>query len=68
MSTLAADRVALLVVRVWLEADAPSQFRARVSWIDDLASPEQRTEVVTRREELRDLVSQWVDGIGAGVR
>lgn len=60
---LAAERYGVLAVTVWFEADHDDGFRARVSSIGEDGAM-QMLGVTTVREQVIDLVRQWLESVG----
>jgi hypothetical protein len=54
-------RTGILVVRVWIEADADDGFRARVTRTLDASVPEQSTVAAASPDETYAVVRSWVE-------
>lgn len=69
--TAEGDRVALLIIRAWVEAGSdPPAMRARLTATDDLANraTKPRISVAAEIDEICDQVRRWLTGllVGAG--
>lgn len=51
----------MIVVRVWIERDAPKPLRARITTSSDLSTDEQTIAVVAGAEEIVDAVRAWLE-------
>ena len=61
MSFPSADRTGILVVRLWIEANARDGFRARITRTLDAARPQQATTTAATAEDLYAVVRTWVE-------
>lgn len=57
------DRTALLVVRVWIESDPVTGFRARVIRSLDLEGREDHESTLASPDAVLDVVRDWLAGI-----
>lgn len=58
-----AERVGLLIVRAWAEADSPVPLRAVLRLTTDLSSGMQRRLTLTDADEVCDAVRAWLADI-----
>lgn len=56
-----ADRTAILIVRLWVEADAGDGFRARITQTFDSTSSEHAVLAAANPENLYAVVRTWVE-------
>jgi hypothetical protein len=59
-------RTGLLILRVWVEEDAPHAFKVRVMTRPDLFSPEVRSRAASSIDEVRWLVGEFLEEFLAG--
>ena len=55
-----AAPVAVIVLRAWLEDDAPEALRVRVTQTLDITTQEERLSVVTSPDEVYAIVQDWL--------
>ena len=55
------EQVGLLVLRIWPEPGSPSGLRARLAFTTDLGTRAERSVVVDTREDIADVLSQFLD-------
>jgi hypothetical protein len=56
----APQRTGILVIRVWLEQDAPGRLRARLTQAADLGDPATPLDVATGVPGICDAVEAWL--------
>ena len=56
----APQRTGILVIRVWLEQDAPGRLRARLTQAADLGDPATPLDVATGVPSICDAVEAWL--------
>jgi hypothetical protein len=61
MATRQSDRTGILIVRLWIEADAQEGFRARITQTLDLTDREQATATAADPEDVYAVVQTWVE-------
>jgi len=61
MKTSSADRTGILIVRLWIEADASAGFRARITQTTDSRSSHQAMATAGTPEEIYTVVRTWVE-------
>ena len=54
------ERAGILVIRVWVEQDAPGQLRARLTQTGDLGETATTLAVATGVPGIRDAVEAWL--------
>ena len=59
------DRTGILVVRLWIEANARDGFRARITRTLDAAGPEQAPASAATPEDIYAVVRTWVEAFVA---
>ena len=58
------ERNSLLVIRAWIENDAEAGgFRARLTSVPDVSTPEPVETVAASRAEVLAIVEEWLDGL-----
>jgi hypothetical protein len=68
VTTVPAERTALLVIRAWFEANGEPRLRARITQTTDLTRRNEISTVVATRSEITSVVGQWLDSVvGDGV-
>ena len=58
--TQSAERAALLVLRVWIEEDTSTGFRARILAIADLQEPHETTAAASSPAQVLAMVRDWL--------
>jgi hypothetical protein len=58
--TTAPQRTGILVIRVWLEQDAPGRLRARLTQAADLGDPATTLATASDLPGVRDAVEAWL--------
>lgn len=61
MSSPSADRTGILIVRLWIEANAREGFRARITQTLDSTGDEQTMATAADPEDLYAVVRTWVE-------
>lgn len=61
MSSPSADRTGILIVRLWIEANAREGFRARITQTLDSTGDEQTMATTADPEDLYAVVRTWVE-------
>ena len=61
MNTQSADRTGILIVRLWIEANAREGFRARITQTLDSTGPEQAMATAAHPEDIYSVVRTWVE-------
>ncbi len=56
------ERTAVLVIRAWLESQAP-RLRARISQTPDLVGGEESSTVVSTPEAVTRAVTEWLEAL-----
>ncbi len=56
-----SERTGILIVRLWIEGNAPEGFRARITRTLDSASHEQEMVVAAAPEDIYAVVRTWVE-------
>ena len=57
----AAERTGILVIRVWIERDAPGQLRARLTQTGDLGEAATTLATASGVRGVCDAVEEWLD-------
>ena len=65
MSATAPERVAVLIVRAWLEGAGPAALRARITWVMDVEGAPELTAVAAGHEDIVAFVRRWLDDVAA---
>jgi hypothetical protein len=65
MSATAPERVAVLIVRAWLEGEGPAGLRARITWVMDVEGAPELTAAAAGRDDIVAFVRRWLDDIAA---
>lgn len=60
------ERVALLIVRVWVTEARPGPLRARITEVRDVATGERVVATASSREAIEEAVSRWLRQVTAG--
>ena len=58
---MTVDRTGLMMLRMWIEADPRSGFRARITHTLDASVPDQAMVTVATPEDLYVTVRDWVE-------
>ncbi|MGZ6496265.1 MAG: hypothetical protein ACXVD9_09030 [Actinomycetota bacterium] len=61
MKTQSADRTGILIVHLWIEANATDGFRARITQTLDSTDPEQAMATAANPEDIYAVVRTWVE-------
>ena len=61
MSSLPSDRTGILILRLWIEADAREGFRARITQTLDSTGREQAVATAADPEDIYAVVRTWVE-------
>lgn len=65
MSPTAPERVAVLIVRAWLEGEGPAGLRARITWVTDVEGAPELTAAAAGHDDIVAFVRRWLDDIAA---
>jgi hypothetical protein len=65
MESQPPDRTGILIVRVWMEGNAPEGFRARITGSLDSASPEKGMATAANPRGIYSAVRTWVEAFVA---
>lgn len=55
------ERTAVLVIRLWVEGEAASGFRARITQTRDVTKADEVSTVTASQQEIHDIVNRWVE-------
>jgi hypothetical protein len=66
MAPPSPERMAVLVVRLWLENGRPAELRARIVCTPDVVSREKREATAASVEDVLRIVREWVDEVVGG--
>jgi len=61
MKTSSSDRTGILIVRLWIEANAREGLRARITQTLDSVFPDQARATASTPEEIYAVVRRWVE-------
>lgn len=61
MHVVVEERTGVLVVRAWVEGDAPAVLRARMTWTFDLADREPTTKAYAGVDAIEAAAKAWLD-------
>ncbi|MGZ4141882.1 MAG: hypothetical protein ACXVQY_05175, partial [Actinomycetota bacterium] len=67
MKTQSADRTGILIVHLWIEANATDGFRARITQTLDSTDPEQAMVTAANPEDIYAVVRTWVEAFVTGI-
>jgi hypothetical protein len=65
MSATAPERVAVLIVRAWLEGEGPAGLRARITGVMDVERAPELTTAAAGHDDIVAFVRRWLDDIAA---
>jgi len=57
---LVSDRISLVIIRAWVEAESPEPLRAQIRVSTDVSAGIERTLVLSRAEEVCATVREWL--------
>jgi hypothetical protein len=66
VAATASEQAGVIVIRVWIERDAPKPLRARITASSDLMTDEQTIAVVAGAEEIVAAVQTWLETFARG--
>ena len=61
MPPASAERTGLLVIRVWIEADADDGFRARITRTLDVSARDETVTVAASPADVTGVLVEWLD-------
>ena len=62
--TTVADRVGVIVVRIWIEGSG-SSVRARITRTLDIAARTEQSQLAVSEEQILDAVQEWIEAFVA---